>query len=117
MKSPVAVSENNTEAIPTPLTGKWGLTGGTTTQLEINLNGSGSIYGSMWGKESVEWSISGNRLCATAERGSGSARFAINDNNELVLSKVQGLFILVAGTYTPANASSKKTDCIEDILW
>jgi len=116
LKSSVVLPDNKTEAIPKPLAGKWCLMGGTTTRLEVNLDGSGSIEGSMWGREPVEWSIAENRLCVTVERGSGSAKYAINDNNELVLSKVQGLFILVAGTYMPADARIKHNDP-EMIIW
>ena len=116
MKSPVAVSDDNAKAIPAPLAGKWCLTGGTTTRLEINRDGSGSIEGSMWGREPVEWSIAGGRLLVAAERGVGSASYAIGDGNELVLSRVQGLFILVAGTYTPADVEDA-VGSIENVLW
>ena len=115
MKTRMAIPDSDAETIPVPLAGKWWLVGGTTTRLEINPDGSGYIDGSMWGRERVEWSVSENRLCATAERGSGSAGYAIN-GDELVLSRAQGLLLLVAGTYTPTDAW-RKADGIEGVLW
>ena len=91
----VTLGCDNVGAVPA---GRWGLMGGTTTRLEINRDGHGFICGSVWGREPVIWKASENRLCARVERGSGSAEYAVNGNNELVLSNVRG-FILVAGTY------------------
>jgi len=110
------VCDGDAGAIPVSLVGKWGLMGGTTTRLEINPDGSGSIVGSVWGREPVEWSVKGNRLSVKAERGSGSANYAVGDGNELVLSKVQGLFILVAGAYTPLDMGNQ-VKVIEGFAW
>jgi len=95
------VSKFLAETAFAPPVGRWELVG-ATAQIEINLDGSGSMLGTIWGREPVTWAASGNRLSVTVERGYGSADYVINGNNELVLSEVQGV-ILVAGTYTPAD--------------
>jgi len=100
--------------LPAFLVGRWGLTGANMTQLEINKDKSGSILGSVWGKEPVRWSASGSRLIAEAERGSGSADYAINGSNELILSRVQG-FILVAGNY--ALFASDEAKSADILVW
>ncbi|MCL2194150.1 MAG: hypothetical protein FWB78_12250 [Treponema sp.] len=119
MKGATRVYDGGVDAIPTFLVGKWGLTGGTTTQLEINRDGTGSIVGSVWGRELVEWSIHGNRLNVKVERGSGSADYALGDGNELVLSRVRGLLVLVAGVYTPIDTEirAKDTGGYESFAW
>jgi len=111
----MVVNDNNPELVPTLLVGKWELRGGITTRLEINSDGSGAIVGSVWGKEPMTWSVNGNRLCVTGERGTGSADYAINDDNELVFSKIQG-FILITGTYTFL-AEEQQTESTKAIIW
>jgi len=100
------VRDKAPKAIPAPLVGKWGLMGSTSTQLEVNPDGSGSIDGSVWGKEPVVWSASESRLSVAVERGNGSARYSLSGGSELVLSEVQGL-ILVAGTYVAEQSEVK----------
>ena len=119
MKGATRVYDGGVDAIPTFLVGKWGLTGGTTTQLEINRDGTGSIVGSVWGREPVRWSVDGKRLKVRAERGSGSADYAVGDGRELVLSRVLGLMILVAGVYTPIGTENPATEMegFESFAW
>jgi len=111
----MVTNDHNLKMISTLPVGKWELRGGTTTRLEIKKDGSGTMTGSVWGKEPISWSVSGNRLSITAERGTGSADYAINDNNELLFSKIQG-FILIAGTYTLL-AEEQQTESTKTTVW